>query len=32
MCNRYDTTTQEADLTEDIVVDEKTFWCVKILC
>ena len=32
MCNRYDSTTQEADLAEDLVVDEETFGYVKILC
>ena len=32
MCNRCDSTTQEADLTEDLVVDGETFGCVKILC
>ena len=29
MCNRCDSTTQEADLTEDLVVDGETFGCVK---
>ena len=32
MCNRYDSIKQEADLTEDIVVDEEASGCVKILC
>ena len=32
MCNRCDSITQEADLTEDLVVDGEMFWCVKILC
>ena len=32
MCNRYDSTTQETDLTEDLVVDGETFGSVKFLC
>ena len=32
MCNRCDSATQEADLTEDVEVDEETFGCVKIVC
>ena len=32
MWNRCDSTTQEANLTEDLVVDGETFGCVKILC
>ena len=32
MCNRCDSTTQEADLDEDLVVDGETFECVKIYC
>ena len=32
MCNRCDSTTQKADITEDLVVDGETFGCVKILC
>ena len=32
MCKRCDSTTQEADLSEDLVVDGETFGCVKILC
>ena len=32
MCNRCDSTNQEADLTEDLVVHGETFGCVKILC
>ena len=32
MCNRCDSTTQEADLTEYLVVDGETCGCVKILC
>ena len=32
MCNCCDSTPQEADLTEDLVVDGETFGCVKILC
>ena len=31
MCNHCDSTTQEADITEDLVVDEETFGCVKIM-
>ena len=31
MCNRCDSTTQEADITEDLVVDEETFGCVNIM-
>ena len=31
MCNRCDSTTQEADITGDLVVDEETFGCVKIM-
>ena len=32
MCNRCDSTTQEANLTEDLVVDGETFGHVNILC
>ena len=32
MYNRCNNTTQEADLTEDLVVDRETFGCVKFLC
>ena len=32
MCNRCDSTTQEAVLAEDLVIDEERFGCVKILC
>ena len=32
MCNRCDSTTQEADQAEDLVVVGETFGCVKILC
>ena len=32
MYNRCNNTTQEADLTEDLVVDGETFGCVKIVC
>ena len=32
MCNRCDSTTQYADLTEDLVVDGEMVGCVKILC
>ena len=32
MCNRCDSTTQEVDLTEDLVVDGETLGYVKILC
>ena len=32
MCNRRDSTTQEADLTEDLFVDGDKFGYVKILC
>ena len=32
MCKRYDSTTQETHLVEDLVVDEETFGCVKIVC
>ena len=32
MRNCSDTTTQEADLTEDLVVDGETFGCVNIFC
>ena len=32
MCNRCDSTTQEANLDEDLVVDGEMVGCVKILC
>ena len=32
MCKRCDSKTQEADLTEDLVVDGETFGCVQVLC
>ena len=32
MCNRCDSTTQEADVAEDLVVHGETFGFVKILC
>ena len=31
MCKRCESTTEEADLAEDLVVDGDTFKCVKIL-
>ena len=31
MCNRCDSTTQEDNLDEDLVVDGETFGCVKML-
>ena len=30
MCNCCDSTTQEADLAEDLVVDGETVECVKV--
>ena len=32
MCKHCDSTTQEPDLTEYLIVDEETLGCVKILC
>ena len=32
MCNRCDSTTQEADLAEDLVVYKKMFGCIHNLC
>ena len=32
MCKRCDSTVQEANLAEDLVVDRETFGCVKIIC
>ena len=32
MCRRCDGTTQEADLTEDLMVDGETYGCVKSFC
>ena len=32
MSNRCDSTPQEADLDEDLVVDGETFGCVHMLC
>ena len=32
MCWRWDGTIQEADLAEDLMVDEETYGCVKSFC
>ena len=32
MCKRCDSTLQEADIAEDILVDEKTCECVRSFC
>ena len=31
-CKRYDGTIQEADLAEDLLMDGKTYECVKSFC